>query len=187
MIMKKDVSFVQRLTTSLLANQAITQKEADSLVAMFHDRAKGKVDKFLLDEGMVDRETLLKALGDVYQLPSFDVQGYFFDHELLHTFSKDVLTSKGIIPLQIDEDVLTVVASNPEDPELLDVIGQTVSYDIQFNVGLHADIIDSIEEYYDDSSMDVQDEYEDYDEYDDEDDLGDEDDDMGEDIFDDEY
>jgi hypothetical protein len=90
MIMKKDMSFVQRLTTSLLTNQAITQKEADSLVTMFHDRAKGRVDNFLLDEGMVDREELLEALSDVYQVPSFDVNGYFFDHELLSMFPKDV-------------------------------------------------------------------------------------------------
>jgi len=180
MIMKKDVSFVQRLTTSLLANQAITQQEADSLVAMFHDRAKGKIDKFLLDEGMVERDDLLKALGDMYQVPGFDVQGYFFEPELLHTFPRDILISKGIIPLQVDEDVLTVVASNPEDPELLDVIGHSVSFDIQFNVGLHADIIESIEEYYDQSI--ILDDEDDYDDYDHEDE-----DDMDEDIFDDEY
>lgn len=180
MIMKKEVSFVQRLTTSLLANQAITQKEADSLVAMFHDRAKGRVDNFLLDEGTVEREDLLKALSDVYQVPYFDVNGYFFEHELLHTFPKDVLISKGIIPLQVDEDILIVIASNPEDPELLDVIGHSVSYDIQFNVGLRRDIVDAIEEYYDQSII-----IDDVEEFDDED--YDDEDDMDEDIFDDEY
>ncbi len=101
--MKKEISFVQRLTTSLLTNQAITEKEADSLVTMFHDRAKGRVDNFILDEGMAEREELLKGLSDVYQVPYFDVNGYFFEHELLHTFPKDVLISKGIIPLQVDE------------------------------------------------------------------------------------
>ena len=149
--MKKDVSFVQRLTTSLLTNQAIAQKEADSLVAMFHDRAKGRVDNFLLDENMVEREELLKALSDVYKVPYFDCKGYFFDHGLLHTFSKDILISKGIIPLQVDEDILIVVASDPEDSDLLDVIGNFVSYDIQFNVGINQDIIDAVEEYYEES------------------------------------
>ncbi len=181
--MKKDISFVERLTTSLLANQAITQKEADSLVTMFHDRAKGQVDNFLLDEGMVEREDLLKALSSVYQVPYFDVNGYFFEHELLHTFPKDVLIAKGIIPLQVDEDILIVVASNPEDADLLDVIGHSVSYDVQFNVGVRRDIIDAIEEYYDQSIiLDDEDDYEDDESFED-----DEDDDMAEDIFDDEY
>ena len=178
--MKKDVSFVQRLTTSLLANQAITQKEADSLVAMFHDRAKGRVDSFLLDEGMVEREELLKALSAMYQVPYFDVNGYFFENELLQTFPRDVLITKGIIPLQVDEDILIVVASNPEDPELLDIIGNSVSYDIQFNVGLRRDIMDAVEEYYEPSIV-IEDEDQ-FDDYEDE-----EDDDMDEDIFDDEY
>ncbi len=181
--MKKEISFVQRLTTSLLANQAITQKEADSLVTMFHDRAKGRVDNFLLDENMVEREDLLKALSSVYQVPFFDVKGYFFENELLHTFPKDMLIAKGIIPLQVDEDILIVVASNPEDIDLVDAIGHSVSYDIQFNVGLRRDIIDAIEEYYDESIiLDDEDDYEDDESFED-----DEDDDMAEDIFDDEY
>ena len=178
--MKKDVSFVQRLTTSLLANQAITQKEADSLVAMFHDRAKGRVDSFVLDEGMVEREDLLKALSDMYQVPYFDVNGYFFENELLQTFPRDVLITKGIIPLQVDEDILIVVASNPEDPELLDIIGNSVSYDVQFNVGLRRDIMDAVEEYYEPSII-IEEESQ-FDDYDNE-----EEDDMDEDIFDDEY
>lgn len=181
--MKKDVSFVQRLSTSLLANQAITSKEADSLVTMFHDRAKGRVDNFLLDEGMVEREELLKALSDVYQVPYFDANGYFFDHDLLATFPKDVLISKGIIPLQVDEDILIVVASNPEDAELIDVIGHSVSYDVQFYVGIKRDILEAIEEYFDQSII-LQDE-EDFE--DDEDDDMDDEDDIDEDIFDDEY
>jgi len=184
MIVKKDVSFVQRLTTSLLANQAITQKEADSLVTMFHDRAKGRVDNFLLDEGMVEREELLEALSDVYQVPYFDVHGYFFEHELLATFPKDVLINKGIIPLQVDEDILIVVASNPEDTELLEVIGNSVSYDIQFNVGIRKDIIEAIEEYYDQSVILEDEEEFEEDDYDDHDE---DEDDMDEDIFDDEY
>jgi hypothetical protein len=181
--MKKEISFVQRLTTSLLNNQAITQKEADSLVTMFHDRAKGRVDNFLLDEGMVEREELLKSLSDVYQVPYFDANGYFFEHELLHTFPKDVLISKGIIPLQVDEDVLIMLASNPEDTELLEVIGNSVSYDIQFNVGIYRDIMEAIEEYYDQSII-LEDEEEFDDDYDDEDVDSD---DIDEDIFDDEY
>jgi len=180
--MKKDVSFVQRLTTSLLANQAITQKEADSLVTMFHDRAKGRVDSFLLDEGMVERENLLKALSAMYQVPYFDVNGYFFENELLQTFPRDVLINKGIIPLQVDEDILIVVASNPEDPELLDIIGNSVSYDIQFNVGLRRDIIDAVEEYYEPSII-----IEDEDQFDDYEDEELDDDYQEEDIFDDEY
>lgn len=161
--MKKDVSFVQRLTTSLLANQAITQKEADSLVAMFHDRAKGRVDSFLLDEGMVEREDLLKALSAMYQVPYFDVNGYFFENELLQTFPRDVLINKGIIPLQVDEDILIMVASNPEDPELLDIIGNSVSYDVQFNVGLRRDIMDAVEEYYEPSLLlEDEDQFDDY-------------------------
>jgi len=183
--MKQDISFVQRLTTALLTNQKITQKEADSLVATFHDRAKGRVDKFLLDEGMIEREDLLEALSIIYQVPYFDVSGYFFENELLDLFSRDTLILKGVIPLQVEKDILIVVASNPEDPELLEVLGNSVSYDIQFNVGLHQDIIESIEEYYE-SSIITEDENQ-FEDDEDDDDYEDESQNPDNDQFDDEY
>lgn len=147
--MEKEATFVQRLTSALVKNKVIEVSEAESLVAMFHDRAKGRVDYFLLDEGVVERDDLLEALEAVYQVPSFDAKGYFFDHELLQLFPKDVLISKAMIPLQVDEDILIMIASNPEDEDLLDVIGHYVSYDVEFNVGLRRDVVDAVEEYYD--------------------------------------
>ena len=149
--MSKETSFAKRLTAALLKNDTIEEKEAESVAEMFHDRTKGRIDYFLLDEGIVEREDLLQALSSVYQIPSFDVKGYFFDNDLLSSFPKDVLISKAMIPLQIDEDILIMITSDPEDPELLDDIGHSVSYDVEFNVGLRRDIIDAIEEYYEQS------------------------------------
>ena len=37
----------------------------------------------------LDQENLLEALSEYYQVPSFDVVGYFFERHLFHMFPKE--------------------------------------------------------------------------------------------------
>src|SRR5207244_235001 len=87
-----------------------------------------------LAEGIIEQEELLEALSEYYQVPSFDVIGYFFETHLLRMFPKDMLLRNEIIPMQVDENMLIVVAANPNNPDLLFEIGENVSYDILFHV-----------------------------------------------------
>jgi len=54
-----------------------------------------------------------------------------------------------------DGDVLAVVAGDPEDPDLVELIGKHVSYDVELYVGFFRDIQDEIEEFYDRSVAEV--------------------------------
>jgi hypothetical protein len=150
-VMKKSETFVEGLCKILVKRKTIKEKEADALKKAFRESAKPNFDEFLLDEGLVDKDDLLPALGEYYQVPSFDAIGYFFDHQLVRMFPKEFLTSNAIIPVEQDENILVMLANNPADPNLLSRIGKYVSYDIQFRVGLLQDIYDSIREFYDES------------------------------------
>ncbi|OGB86537.1 hypothetical protein A3J41_01445 [candidate division TM6 bacterium RIFCSPHIGHO2_12_FULL_38_8] len=147
--MAKKQMFVTRLADALVKLQVFSADEAENLVKEFTGRAKGRIDDFLLDEGLVDRETLLKVLQAVYALPPFDVRGHFFNHQLLLFFPKDFLTNQGFIPLDVDDEIMTIVMSNPEDEETLDTLSRYVSYNVNVFVGIRRDIVDAIEEYYD--------------------------------------
>jgi hypothetical protein len=81
--------------------------------------------------------------------------GHFFELHLLHQFPKDVMLRTGFIPLEVDENMLVVVASEPDNPELLNIIGEYVSYDVQINAGISLDITDAIKEYYEKSITEV--------------------------------
>lgn len=147
-MIKKQI-FVNRLADTFVKLQVFSPDEAESLVKEFQGRAKGRIDDFLLDEGIVDRETLLKSLQSVYGLMPFDVRGHFFNHQLLLFFPKDFLLNKGFIPLDVDDEIMTIVMSNPEDEDTLDTLSRYVSYNVNVFVGIRRDITDAIEEYYD--------------------------------------
>jgi phosphopantothenoylcysteine synthetase/decarboxylase len=44
---------------------------------------------------------------------------------------------------------MIMIAANPDNPDLLFEIGENVSYDIRFHVGICRDITDAVKEFYD--------------------------------------
>jgi hypothetical protein len=146
-----EVGFLKTLAELKL----ITAEDAVKLLAAYHESDVDQFDEFLLSEGILDTENLLQALSHYYQVPSFDASGYFFERHLLLMFPKDMLMRHEIIPMQIDENMMIMVAAQPDNPDLLFEIGEYVSYDIRFYVGIARDVCDAIEEYYDKADTEI--------------------------------
>ena len=147
-----EVSFL----ATLVKLKFITAEDAVKLLAAYHESDVDQFDEFLLSEGILDQENLLEALSEYYQVPSFDATGYFFERHLLHMFPKEMLLRNEIIPMQVDENMMIMVAAKPDNPDLLFEIGETVSYDIRFYVGVAQNIRDAVEEYYDKADTEVE-------------------------------
>lgn len=156
--MEKREKFAQELSEILVKHRIISEAEGRSMQRAFKNADRDNFDEFLLEEGLVEEAPLLTALSEYYQVPAVDVTGYFFDTELLRNFPKDFLLRNCIVPLEMEDDVLIVVASNPDNPDLLSGMGAYTSEDIQFRVGLARDISDAVKEYYDKSLTDLMDE-----------------------------
>ncbi len=149
--MRQPNSFITELCTILEKNKAIPRSDGERLKKLYKDRSDVQFEEFLLEEGFVDREDLLQALSIYYKIPSMDVIGIFFDHQLVRMFPKDIMMRKGFIPFQRDGDILMIVASNPDDDILSGIIAQFVSYESTFLVGIRQDILEAIEEFSDPS------------------------------------
>lgn len=153
--MEKRETFAQGLCDVLVRQRVVSESESRALARAFKNSEKENFDDFLLEEGLIDESALLRALGQYYQLPAVDVTGYFFDTQLLRNFPKDFLLRNRIIPLEVEDDFMTIVASDPDNPDLLSAIGAYTSEDIQFRVGLGRDISDAVKEFYDKSPTDL--------------------------------
>ena len=163
--MKINEGFEADFLQVLINLHYIQPSDAAHLLAAYHESDIDQFDNFLLNEGLITPEHILEALSVYYQVPSFDVVGYFFERHLLHMFPKDILLRSEIIPLQVDENMMVIIAAKPNNPDLLFEIGQFVSYDIRFYVGIGHDICNAIKEYYDKADTEIhrddQDTYED--------------------------
>lgn len=151
-------SFVESFCTILEAQKTISNKESLALQDTFHESEHEYFDDFLLEEELVTKEQLLQALSTYYKVPSFDVRGYFFDSMLVRDFPVDFLTRHAMIPLETDETMLIMIASEPDAPGLGADIRALCSYEAMFFVGIRQDIIDAIEEFHDTSLTDIDEE-----------------------------
>lgn len=163
--MKMNESFEASFLEVLIKLNYIQALEGAKLLATYDESDINQFEDFLLSEGFLEKEQLLEALSQYYQVPSFDVVGYFFERHLLHMFPKDMLLRNQIIPYQVDQNMMIVIAAKPDNPDLLFEIGENVSYDVRFYVGIGQDICDAVKEFYDKANTEIhrddQDTYED--------------------------
>lgn len=150
-------TFEEKLCAILVKSNVISQEDAQALQKDFEDRSKETFDDFLLDEGFVQKEELLQALSHYYKVPAFDVVGHFFNRDLLLLFPDDFLIRHAVIPLERDEDIFVFVVSEPDNEAMAEELMEYISDEIQFNVGIRRDIVDAVEEYYDESPFTVND------------------------------
>lgn len=135
---------------------SISAEDATSLVQSFKGKSLGDFEVFLLDEGIVTKQQLLDALSEHYEVPSFDVQGFFFNHDLIKLFPMHKLLKHAFIPIESDEEILAVVVADPHDTIVEDVVHQYGPYAVEFRVGILRHIIDEIREFADASDAEIQ-------------------------------
>lgn len=154
--MDKNKEFIDGLVKILQDRKILKPEESASVKESFEKSEGDQFDEFLIQEGIVQESDLLMALGQYYKVQPFDVVGYFFNHALITKFPKDFLLREGIIPVEVDNDILSVIASDPESEGLESRIKEFVSYDVVFMVGLRRDICDAVKEFFDTSISDVE-------------------------------
>ena len=148
---EQQATVAKELSDILVVNGVMTESEGVAMRHEFEQSSQDNVVDFLIDEGIVSVSDMLVALSQYYQVPAFDVVGHFFERHYLTMFPKGFLLRSAIVPLEQDGNIMVIVASHPNNQDLLAEIGQYVSYDIQFRVGIAQDICDAVKEYYEES------------------------------------
>ncbi|NBP16095.1 hypothetical protein EBU95_17175 [bacterium] len=166
-------TFQDKLCEIFVTQKVMNQAMVEKINNDFKSSSKVSFEEFLITEKIITKKNLLAALATYYGVPSFDVLSDSFDKDLLMEFPQDVLVRYRFVPLKRENDALIIVASQPNNQELLPELAEYVSDEIQLYVGIRSDIIDVIMEHYQDSLGDgsYQDEDESDDLFQDEEDL----------------
>lgn len=149
--MNKELHFAHEILRILHEQNSITKQQMATIEKLFESDTKRRLEEFLFEEDLVSKKEYLNALSTYFAVPAFDCAGVFFDTNLLHMFPKELLLESVCIPFEVDQNVLIMVANDPELPSILPDCGEYMSYDIRFMVGIANDIADAVKEYYDPS------------------------------------
>lgn len=129
----------------------LDEKKRKDLLKEFGNRSKDGFINFLLDEAYLSKHDVLTILSLVYKVPSFDTVGAFFNHDFIQQFPVDFMRSNSIIPYDEENDIMVVIAADPDQSGLVSRISEYTDAVIEFNVGLKRDIWDAIREFSDSS------------------------------------
>lgn len=148
-------SLIYRLAEFLAEKGYIAASEVPALAKDFKGTDLYNFEQFLLEQGIVDKAQLLSALSAFYEVPSFDVMGYMFDHSRVTMFPKEVLLKHIFLPIDVDEYIIAIVAANPHDAAIYDIVRELVPFAAEFRVGIARDIIDEIRAFYQEAPDDL--------------------------------
>jgi len=146
--MATDKKVIDGLLNILCDRKILTQEDTEELKKEFAKDETEYFEDYLIDERIVEKEDLLKALQDYYNTPAIDVMGAMFDHDLLVKFPKDVLLRNCCIPYYQDGMLLFVITNDPTNENLDEILGESVSYDFVFLVGIPRHIDMMIKDFY---------------------------------------
>ena len=148
--MESSENFVKELCEIFAEKGLFNREDIEALKRDFRQSSNNAFEDFLIVEGLIPKDDLLEVLSEYYSVPSIDIVGVFFDQHLVTMFPKGVMLRNTFIPYRRDGDILFFVTNNPRNVDLEAIIGEYVSYDVEYMVGLPRDIHDMVKDFYDD-------------------------------------
>jgi len=147
---KKDQQqeMIRDILNLLCEREVLNREDTVELEREYKKSNLAYFEDYLIDEDIVDKEDLLKVLQEYYNVQAMDVMGEMFDHDLLKKFPKDVLLRNCCIPYRQDGSLLIMVTSNPLNEDLDEILGEFVSYDFHYFVGIPRHIDMMIKDFY---------------------------------------
>ena len=132
----------------LLEVEKITKEDVEKIVQL-QERTHEKVDRILLNLGIISEEDLRDALGHLFKLKTWQRKK---EEELpvIDCLPQNFLHANRILPLNQHDNFLDIAFADPSDESLLEVIETTTNREVNVFVGCEKDIIISINETYGD-------------------------------------
>jgi type IV pilus assembly protein PilB len=99
----------------LIAAGVITQQQLDNALAKQKEVRGKRLGQILIDMGIINDEMLTLALALRFGLAYVDLNTYPLDPQALQTVDAEVARRHNVIPIELNEGVLTVAFSDPTD------------------------------------------------------------------------
>jgi general secretion pathway protein E len=131
----------------LLEIGTITKDDVEKVMHL-HKETHEKIDRILLNLGIISEEDLRDALGKLFKLNIWQKKK---EEKLpiINCLPKSFLHSNKVLPLKQKDGYLDIAVIDPYDESLLEVIESTTKNRVSVFIGCEKDIITSISETYD--------------------------------------
>ena len=125
----------------LLRHRVVDQQQLD----LAHQQSDGRrVDRALVELGLIPEEKILPALAAEFGLGYVDLDDFEVDRDLLAEFPTTAVFRHTLLPLGWRDGRVLVAASDPFELEGLDELGSLSGYELDVVLARHDDIVQRI-------------------------------------------
>ena len=124
---------------------------AEDLQHLFKEQ-EGKMvrlGELILERGLVDKPSLVKALEEVSRVPYLDCTAVQCDQALLQSIPKAMAVRLDILPIHMEQSRMVVAMAEPQNVGTIDELRFTTGKDISPRLGFRAEILSAIVRNYD--------------------------------------
>ncbi len=108
-----------------------------------------RLGELILEHGLVDKPSLIKALEEVSRVPYLDCTSLQCEPAALHAVPRATALRLSALPVQMDQSKMTVAMVEPQNVATIDELRFTVGKNIVPRFGFRAEILSAIVRNYD--------------------------------------
>ena len=146
---------VRKLGQILVDLGSINDDQLEMLIEE-QSQSSGMIGRIAVNMGLVSDEDLVEALGEQFGLKTLDLEGQVPPPECREAVSDPMAQLYRIVPMQLHENVLTLATCDPQNLAMQDEIRRFLGYDIRLVVSSEAQILKTIDKYFNDENDSIE-------------------------------
>ncbi len=135
----------------------ITDDQLEMLVEEQSQSQGGKlIGRIAMEMGLVTDDELIASLGEQFSLQTIDLDGVTPPQDARAAISDSMAQLYRVIPLQLNDNVLTLATSDPQNLAMQDELRRFLGHDIRLLVASESLILKLIDKYFNDESESIE-------------------------------
>jgi type IV pilus assembly protein PilB len=147
---------VRRLGQIFVDLGFITDDQLEMLVEEQSQNPGQLIGHVAEDMGLVSDDELIQALGEQFGLNPVDIEGVVPPDAAKQAVSDAMAQLYRVIPLQLNEDILTLATCDPQNLSMQDELRRFLGYDIRLLVATESQILKAIDKYFNQESESIE-------------------------------
>jgi type IV pilus assembly protein PilB len=147
---------VRRLGQIFVDLGFITDDQLEMLVEEQAQNPGQLIGQAAEDMGLVSDDELIQALGEQFGLNQVDIEGVVPPDTAKESVSDAMAQLYRVIPLQLNDNVLTLATCDPQNLSMQDELRRFLGYDIRLLVATESQILKAIDKYFNEDSESIE-------------------------------
>ena len=134
----------------------ITDDQLEMLLEEQSQNPGQLIGSVAMDMGLISDDELIQALGEQFGLQTIDIEGVTPPKDAAEVVSDEMAQMYRVIPLQVNEGVLTLATCDPQNLAMQDELRRFLGLEIRLLVATEAQILKSIEKHFNDEAESIE-------------------------------